>query len=142
MCARSCSRKDFIYSLDAPTTYFGPDKVFLDERAATDSEADRRLRGLSPAHAQKRIPVAELPPEPLSRARSVHCGARYPQPAGQEGKHCSMMINVSRFVSVQKACADFITLREEDQGRREDQLHDARISFAQNVYMAGPEQRV
>ncbi len=29
--------RDFIYSLDAPTTYFGPDKVFLDEESSEKS---------------------------------------------------------------------------------------------------------
>jgi hypothetical protein len=130
--------KDFIYSLDAPTTYFGPDKVFLDEASSA-----RILRPITdcedylPLTHKNGSPVAELPPS-LYRALDQFIVARAIRNLRkQERKHCSMLINISRFVSVQKEVKGFITLRL-------DRIKDAvkanymmaeEIS-AQNQYMA------
>jgi len=105
--------RDFIYCLDAPTTYFGAEKVFLDEttselivRAIDDCE------DLIPYSHKRDDPVHELPPS-LHRALDEFIVARAIRNVrGQAGKHCSMMVNVSRFVPVQKAVRDFLSLRE------------------------------
>jgi len=105
--------KDFIYCLDAPTTYFGAEKVFLNEqtsqsivRAITDCES------LIPYSHKRDHPITELPPS-LYRALDTYVIARALRNLrGHTNKHCSMMVNVSRFVSVQKAVRDFISLRE------------------------------
>src|SRR3546814_7733722 len=64
-------------------------------------------------YAHKRDdPVPELPPS-LYRALDEFIVARAIRNLrGQTGKHCSMMVNVSRFVPVQKAVRDFLSLRE------------------------------
>lgn len=104
--------KDFIHSLDAPSTYFGPDKVFLSE-----TSSDVVLRKIT--DCEKYLPlthkngsaVAELP-DSLYEALDQFIVARAIRNLrGQEGKHCSMLINVSRFVSVQKEVRSFIRLR-------------------------------
>ncbi|GGF35545.1 endonuclease [Youhaiella tibetensis] len=105
--------RDFIYCLDAPTTYFGAEKVFLNEttsqsivRPITDCEE------LIPYSHKRDDPVVELPPS-LYRALDEFIVARAIRNLrGQTAKHCSMMINVSRFVPVQKTVRDFISLRE------------------------------
>lgn len=106
--------KDFIYSLDAPTTYFGPDKVFLDE--ATSGVVLGRIDDCEeylPFSHKNGSPVAELPPS-LYRALDQFVVARAIRNLrGQQRKHCSMLINVSRFVSVQKEVKGFIGLRVE-----------------------------
>ena len=103
---------DFIYSLDAPTTYFGPDKVFLNEESSGAilrqiADCEEYL----PFSHKNSSPVAELPPS-LYRALDQFIVARAVRNLrGQERKHCSMLINVSRFVSVQREVRSFIGLR-------------------------------
>ncbi|SDH78840.1 Z1 domain-containing protein [Pseudomonas flavescens] len=104
--------KDFVHSLDAPTTYFGPEKVFLN-----DESSNAILRKIAdseeflPLSHKNGSPVAELPPS-LYRAIDQFIVARAIRNLrGQTGKHCSMLINVSRFVSVQKEVRSFIGLR-------------------------------
>ena len=68
--------KDFIYSLDAPTTYFGPDKVFLDE--ATSGVVLQRINDCEeylPFSHKNASPVPELPPS-LYRALDQFIVAR------------------------------------------------------------------
>lgn len=105
--------RDFIYALDAPNTYFGAEKVFLDEdtsdsvvKPITDCE------DLIPYSHKRDDTITELPPS-LYRALNQFIVARAIRNLrGQTGKHCSMMINVSRFVPIQRAVRDFISLRE------------------------------
>ena len=105
--------RDFIYCLDAPTTYFGAEKVFLNE---TTSQSIVRpiddCEDFIPYAHKRDDPVHELPPS-LYRALDEFIVARAIRNLrGQAGKHCSMMVNVSRFVPVQKAVRDFLSLRE------------------------------
>ena len=105
--------RDFVYALDAPTTYFGAEKVFLDDE--TSESIVKKIDDCEPLipYSHKRDDfVAELPPS-LYRALDQFIVARAIRNLrGQENKHCSMMINVSRFVPVQKTVRDFISLRE------------------------------
>lgn len=105
--------RDFIYALDAPNTYFGAEKVFLDEdtsgsvvKTITDAE------DLIPYSHKRDDTISELPPS-LYRALNQFIVARAIRNLrGQARKHCSMMINVSRFVPTQRTVRDFISLRE------------------------------
>jgi hypothetical protein len=105
--------RDFIYCLDAPTTYFGADKVFLDEE--TSQSIVRPIddcEDLIPYTHKRDYPITELPPS-LYRALDEFIVARAIRNLrGQSKKHCSMMVNVSRFVPVQRAVRDFLSLRE------------------------------
>jgi len=105
--------RDFIYCLDAPTTYFGAEKVFLNE---TTSQSIVRpiddCEDFIPYAHKRDDPIRELPPS-LYRALDEFIVARAIRNLrGQASKHCSMMVNVSRFVPVQKAVRDFLSLRE------------------------------
>lgn len=105
--------RDFIYSLDAPTTYFGPDKVFLDEESSERileriTDAEEYL----PLSHKRDDAVADLPPS-LYRAVDEFIVARAIRNLrGQTNKHCSMLINVSRFVPVQRTVRDFLSVYE------------------------------
>lgn len=105
--------RDFIYSLDAPNTYFGPEKVFLDEvssRRITKEITD--CEDCLPYSHKKGDPVSELPPS-LYRAFDQFIVARAIRNLrGHTAKHCSMMINVSRFTDTQRIVRDFISVRE------------------------------
>jgi hypothetical protein len=131
--------RDFIYCLDAPTTYFGAEKVFLDE--ATSQTIVRPIddsEGLIPYSHKRDDPVHELPPS-LYRALDEFIVARAIRNLrGQTGKHCSMMVNVSRFVPIQKAVRDFLSLREKK--IREAVLANFAMPekvSSKNVYMQG-----
>lgn len=105
--------RDFIYCLDAPTTYFGAEKVFLNEESSQKivRPIDDCESFISYAHKRDSA-IHELPPS-LYRALDEFIVARAIRNLrGQSGKHCSMMVNVSRFVPVQKAVRDFLSLRE------------------------------
>lgn len=105
--------RDFIYCLDAPNTYFGPEKVFLDETTSlTITEAINDCEEYIPWSHKKDDPVMELPPS-LYRALHQFVLARAIRNLrGHSGKHCSMMINVSRFVAVQQAVRALVSLYE------------------------------
>ncbi|WP_162528137.1 Z1 domain-containing protein [Gemmobacter caeruleus] len=97
--------RNFIKALDPPSNYIGASKVFAPDgvlRAST-------VRVISDFHAilplthKRAQPVNALPPS-LKEAIRVWClarGLRYLR--GHEHKHCSMMINVSRFNDVQES---------------------------------------
>jgi hypothetical protein len=105
--------RDFIYCLDAPTTYFGAQKMFLsDETSQTIVRPIDDCEEFLPYSHRRDDPVPELPPS-LYRALDEFIIARAIRNLrGQTGKHCSMMINVSRFVPVQRAVRDLLSLRE------------------------------
>lgn len=105
--------RHFIYCLDAPNTYFGPDRVFLDEATSSViTEAVIDCEEYIPWSHKKDFSIVELPPS-LYRALHQFILARAIRNLrGHSGKHCSMMINVSRFVAVQKAVRDLISLYE------------------------------
>lgn len=134
--------RDFIYCLDAPTTYFGAEKVFLNE--ATSQSIVRPIddcEDLIPHSHKRDDPVPELPPS-LYRALDEFIIARAIRNLrGQAGKHCSMMINVSRFVPVQKAVRDFLSLRERKirEAVRANYAMTEDVS-SRNTYMQGLKQ--
>ncbi|MGC2546159.1 MAG: Z1 domain-containing protein [Silvibacterium sp.] len=131
--------RDFIYCLDAPTTYFGAEKVFLNEE--TSQSIVRPIDDCEDfiPHTHKRDrPITELPPS-LYRALDEFIVARTIRNLrGQTNKHCSMMINVSRFVPVQRAVRDFLSLREKKirEAVRANYLMPESVSSA-NTYMQG-----
>lgn len=94
--------KDFIYCLDAPTTYFGPDKVFLDDDSSgqileTIVDAENYI----PFKHKKDFDVLELPPSLYKAIRQFVVVKAIRNLRGHDSKHCSMLVNVSRFVNVQ-----------------------------------------
>ena len=104
--------RDFIYCLDAPTSYIGAEKVFLNE---TTSKSFVRpiddCEDFIPFLHKQDHDIRSLPPS-LHRALDEFIVARAIRNSrGQTGEHCSMMVNVSRFVSVQKAVRDLLSLR-------------------------------
>ena len=131
--------RDFIYCLDAPTTYFGAEKVFLNEETSQSI-----LRSIDdcedfiPYTHKRDQQIVELPPS-LYRALDGFIVSRAIRNLrGQTRKHCSMMINLSRFVPVQRTVRDFLSLREKKlrEAVRANYLMPESVSTA-NVYMAG-----
>lgn len=105
--------RDFIYCLDAPNSYFGPEAVFLDDETSSKIvEPITDCEEYIPFSHKKDLEVVELPPS-LYRAINQFIVARTIRNLrGHANKHCSMMVNVSRFVAVQKSVRDLISIYE------------------------------
>lgn len=131
--------RDFIYCLDAPNTYFGAEKVFLSEetsdsvlRTINDCEA------IIPHSHQRDDHVSDLPPSLYAALDTFIVARAIRNLRGQAKKHCSMMVNVSRFVPIQKAVRDFLSLREKSirEAVRTNYMMPEAVSSA-NAYMQG-----
>lgn len=105
--------RDFIVSLDAPNTYFGPDKVFLDEKnSARIVRPIWDCEDYLPFSHKKDDPVPELPSSLYEAIDQFIVARAIRNLRGQVNKHCSMMINVSRFVATQNTVRNFVSLYE------------------------------
>lgn len=103
--------RDFIYCLDPPTSYFGPEKVFLEQDSPyritvpiTDCE------NILPLSHKKNDEISELPVSLRKAINEFIIARAIRNLRGYEAHHCSMMINVSRFVKVQKNIYDLVSL--------------------------------
>lgn len=104
--------RDFIYCLDAPTTYFGAEKVFLNEESSQKIVKQIDDCNSYIPHEHKRdYEISELPPSLYYALNQFIIARTIRNLRGQAKKHCSMMVNVSRFVPVQQAVRNFISLR-------------------------------
>ena len=103
--------RDFIYCLDAPTNYFGPQKVFIDEETSENIlETIDDAEDIIPLKHNKYHPVSELP---LSLKKAIHAfivGKAIRIIREHRNKHASMMVNASRFVDVQRQIREHISL--------------------------------
>ena len=109
---------DFIYCLDPPSNYFGPEKVFLDEEAS-----DRILCTINDAedyiplsHKKERI-VEDLPPSMKQAINAFVIGKTIRILRNQERDHCSMMINASRSVNIQRQIKEHVSLYRKTMAR-------------------------
>lgn len=93
--------RDFIVSLDPPTNYFGANRVFLE-----DSEAILRPitdnGDLLPLTHRKDFAVTALPASLEKAVRTFVVARAIRLARGQRRKHCSMLVNASRFTDVQR----------------------------------------
>lgn len=105
--------RNFIYCLDAPNTYFGPDTVFLD-----DAKSSRIVQPVTdceeylPLSHKKDHDVFDLPPSLYKAIDQFIIIRAIRNLRGHAKKHCSMMVNVSRFVAVQQLVRDLISIYE------------------------------
>ena len=103
--------RDFIYCLDAPNTYFGPRKVFLNENSE-----DRHLvpiqdcENFLPFSHKKDDDVPELPMSLYSAFNQFVIVRAVRNLRGHANRHCSMLVNVSRFVNIQNTVRGFLSL--------------------------------
>ncbi|WP_300675064.1 Z1 domain-containing protein [Desulfoluna sp.] len=102
--------RDFIYCLDAPSNYFGADKVFIE-----DDISSGVLRTISDAEdyiplSHKRFDeIPDLPPSAVRALQTFVLAKAIRVLRGHESKHCSMMLNVSRFVDTQRQIREHVS---------------------------------
>ena len=93
--------RDFIVSLDPPTNYFGPLRVFRDKADVVLNDLEDYADLLPTSHRKDHL-LTGLP-ESLNEAVRVFIVARAIRLArGQAQAHNSMLVNVSRFIAVQQ----------------------------------------
>lgn len=94
--------RDFIYTLQSPTNYFGPRRVFLD-----DTGSQLHLREIAdvedalPARHKSDQPVTTLPDSLCEALRAFLVGNAIRDLRGDTNSHRSMLVNVSQFTKVQ-----------------------------------------
>lgn len=93
----------FIYSLDAPTNYFGSEKLFLDEDSSS-----RFIRTIDdtedwlPLQHRKDIQLNDLSNSLKQAIHTFVLSRAIRNLREQRSHHCSMLVNISRFISVQR----------------------------------------
>ena len=103
--------RDFIYCLDPPNNYFGPEKVFLGEKSPSEFLIPiTDCEDLLPRSHKKDHDLYDLPGS-LIQAMNVFVLARAIRNLrGYRAHHCSMMINVSTFTDIQKVIRDLVSI--------------------------------
>ena len=102
--------RDFIYCLDAPNTYFGPERLFLND--TVDEQIVRLIadgESYIPHSLKKNADVKELPESLYFAIRLFIIARAVRNLRGNANKHFSMMINVSRFVNIQSQVRNFVS---------------------------------
>jgi len=99
--------RHFIVSLDPPSNYFGPQKVFLEDSEAIIRYIDDS-EDLLPLKHPKETTVDTLPPSLVTAVRSFIVARAIRLARGHENQHCSMLVNVSRFTDVQRQIRNLI----------------------------------
>ena len=93
--------RSFIVSLDPPTNYFGPSKVFLDGSDAVIRHIDDN-EDLLPLKHGIDLEVVALPPSLVYALRTFVLGRAIRLARGHDRQHSSMLVNASRFTNVQR----------------------------------------
>lgn len=104
--------RDFIIGLDAPSNYFGAQKIFLDARDQHIRLIDDNEDVLPMKHKIDH-PVDVLPGSLVEAVRGFIVARAIRNARGQQAGHASMLVNASRFTDVQgrlrSGIADLVT---------------------------------
>ena len=120
--------RHFIYCLNTSPVYFGPEKLFLEKDSdnpclVSIMDAESYL----PLTHKIDIKVSELPPSLYKAVNQFVVVRAIRNLRGHRAQHCSMMINISRFVLVQEQVYDHVNKYIRD------------LSNAVQVYYALPD---
>jgi hypothetical protein len=99
---------DFIYSLEAPTNYVGPQAVFGDEPRLAILRTIEDAMAIFPEKHKSDLIVASLPGSLEEALRSFIIGTTIRDLRGEGPTHRSMLVNVSRFTAVQDQVATLV----------------------------------
>lgn len=107
--------KDFIISLEPPSNYVGSEKIFGADSDGTDIVRDiGEIEDIIPLKHKKDLQILELP---ISLTESIYShiiSKAIRLLRGQENKHHSMLVHVSRFKDVQREVYDLIVQLRQD----------------------------
>src|SRR5262249_50404451 len=88
--------RNFIVSLDPPSNYIGPNRVFLNGSEETIRHIDDNGEYLPLSH-KKDLQIKQLPPSLIKAIRTFVVGRAIRLCRGHDKSHCSMLVNASRF---------------------------------------------
>ncbi|MBJ86179.1 MAG: hypothetical protein CMJ11_06295 [Pelagibacterales bacterium] len=103
--------KDYIYALDPPNNYIGPQQIFGEERLATHKDHLVEIddyQDIIPMEHKNREPLKGIPPSLEEAVRSFIITRAIFILKGKENKNCTMMINVSRFNFMQEEVHNYV----------------------------------
>ncbi|HEV3276037.1 MAG TPA: Z1 domain-containing protein [Terriglobia bacterium] len=100
--------RDFIYSLEAPTNYLGPQAVFGDEARVSILRSIEDADTVFPAKHRASLNVDALPHSLEEAVRAFLLATTVRDLRGEGLTHRSMLVNVSRFTNVQDQVASFL----------------------------------
>ncbi len=101
--------RNFIVSLDPPTNYVGPNRMFLEHPEAFLETIDDAEPYLPLSHKID-FSVTDLPPSLVDAVSTFIVGRAIRLVRGHSGAHMSMLVNASRFTRVQDDIRDAIYL--------------------------------
>lgn len=134
--------RHFIIGLDAPTNYFGANKVFVENR-------DQHIRYIADNEDALAVghkidhDLAALPPSLTQAVRAFIVARAIRNLRGQAGQHASMLVNASRFTGIQgklrNRVAEIVeTIRNAvivDAGKGESALENPEIAALHDVWV-------
>ena len=115
--------RSFIVSLDPPSNYFGATAVFLeggDDYMRNIEDNEDHL----PIRHEIGIVLSSIPPSLTEAVRTFILGRAIRLARGHERQHCSMLVNASRFMNVQRQ------LRNEIHGQLDGIQRSIRVNGA------------
>jgi hypothetical protein len=96
--------RDFIYALEAPTNYFGARKIFLENKEKYIVEIDD-YEDIIPVKHKKDYDLIDLPPSLYEAIKVFLLNISIRHLRGDENKHNSMLIHISRFSDIHSKIA-------------------------------------
>lgn len=114
--------RHFIASLDPPSNYFGPRRVFVEDSDKYIRHIDDN-EGTLPLKHRIDTRIGSLPPSLITAMRTFLVARAIRLVRGHEGQHCSMLVNASRFTNVQSQIRNELHIRL-------SQVHDSVRAFA------------
>ncbi len=93
--------RSFVVSLDPPSNYFGPTDVFLEDSDRYIRHIDDNEDHLPLGHRMEFV-VSSIPHSLTDAVRAFILGRAIRLARGHERQHCSMLVNASRFMNVQR----------------------------------------
>lgn len=100
--------RDFIYGLEPPSNYVGPQAVFGDDPVQNIIRSLEDADAAFPAKHKSSLIVADLPESLLEAARSFLIATTLRDLRGEGPTHRSMLVNVSHFTAVQDQVTVFL----------------------------------
>ena len=98
--------RDFIYALEAPSNYYGPGRVFSEERPGVASNDDA-MAWFPPKHKSDLRPDS-LPPSLEEAVRAFFIASVIRDRRRERNLHRSMLVNVSRLTAVQNHVKELV----------------------------------
>ncbi len=137
--------KDFIYSLEPPTNYVGPQAIFGDDPRLDPLRPIEDADGVFPARHKSNFIVPILPQSLTEAVQSYLLATTIRDLRGEGTTHRSMLVNVSRFTSVQDQVASLIhtwlsqaqqDIRNYSQLSSEEALRNSTLSALHHTWSA------